>query len=170
MPITDCLNVGCGSVRFFNAVNLDKTHVEKEVEPDILADAIILPFKDDLFKNVLAAHIIEHLIKEHHSFALNEWWRVLIPNGKLFIIVPEFELCLKNYLDNYLGQKEWWYDTIFGANRYAGDRHLSGLTRQYLTDKLFDCGFGKLVWTPPDRGFALMKVVATKTERLPGRI
>lgn len=170
MPITDCLNVGCGEVAFANAVNLDATYLKDKVRANVIGDCARLPFKDETFKWVYSSHVIEHLPKRLHSHAISEWWRVLIPGGEIAISLPEFDVCLQNYLDNYRGQREFWEWTIFGADRYPGDRHLSGLTQQYLTDLMLNYGFGDLKWNRTIRDEACMGVVATKVEQLPSRI
>lgn len=170
MPITDCLNVGCGGYTFKNAVNLDKTYLPDKINANVIGDCVRLPFKEDVFKWITAFHIMEHLPRRLHSCAISEWWRVLIPGGKIAISLPEFDVCLQNYLDNYLGRKEFWEFTIFGADRYPGDKHLSGLTQVYLTDLMFNYGFGDLEWNKTAKDEACMGVVATKVEQLPNRI
>ena len=170
MSITDCLNVGCGGRKFDNAVNIDMTYMKGEVEPDVLCNVLALPFKKETFKWVCASHIIEHLSKNQHYHALKEWRRVLVPDGKIMISFPEFDVCLQNYLDNYQGNREYWNHTIYGANRWEGDRHLSGVTQTYLTDLLFNVGFTNLRWNRTHRELACIGVVATKCKQLPGRL
>ena len=164
MIIKDCLNIGCGCKTFKNAINLDHVHEVGIVDSDIIADGIVLPFKDESFKCVYSSHSFEHLSRKQHSVAIKEWRRVLIDGGKLMIAVPNFELCLKNFLENYHGMKEYWYMTIFGADRYEGDQHLSGVTELYLSDLLFSFGFVSLEWKRTDRYYSSMGVKATKTE------
>ncbi len=170
MPVTDCLNVGCGKRVFSNAVNLDKTYLKDMIKANVIGDGTRLPFKSNTFKWVVASHIVEHFPKKLHSHAVSEWNRVLIPGGKVAISFPEFDVCLQNYLDNYLGQREFWEWTIFGADRYSGDKHLSGITQQYLIGLLFNYGFGNLEWNRTKRELACIGVVATKVEKLPERI
>ena len=170
MSILDCLNVGCGGRKFKNAVNIDMTYKKDYVEPDILTHALALPFKSETFKWVLASHIMEHLPKTAHGIALTEWRRVLIPDGKIMISFPEFDVCLRNYLDNHMGSRQYWEFTIFGACRWEGDEHKSGITQNYIGELLFNIGFTNLKWNRTDRDEACLGVTATKCERLPGRL
>jgi len=170
MSITECLNIGCGLRRFNNAVNVDMTYKKNDSEPNVVANALALPFPKETFECVLASHILEHIPKNQHYIALKEWRRVLIPKGKAMISVPEFDVCLRNYLDNYQGNIEYWEMTIFGACRYPGDEHKSGITQRYLADLLFTVGFSNLRWERTDRELACIGVTAIKSELLPGRL
>lgn len=170
MPVKECLNIGCGNHKYSNAVNIDITYIKGSVEPDVVADAVSLPFEDETFKNIVASHVLEHIARENHWRALSEWRRVLVPKGKLILSLPEFDVCLQNYLDNYCGNREYWYLTIFGAKRYEGDAHLSGLTQNELTELLFNCGFSNLSWNRTHRELACMGVVAIKSEKIIGRL
>ena len=155
--------MGCGEKTYVNAINLDRFHEDGVVDSDVIGDGIVLPFKAQSFKAVFSSHSIEHLSREDHIPAILEWRRVLIEGGHLIITLPDFEVCLQNYTDNYMGNRDYWYMTIFGANRYSGDSHLSGLPQNYLSDLLFNLGFEDLKWKKTGRDYACMGVKVTKT-------
>lgn len=53
------LNLGCQFRRIHSYVNLD---IDKSVKPDVAADALRMPFKDDVFEEVIADNIFEHIL------------------------------------------------------------------------------------------------------------
>lgn len=67
------------------AVQLARARVPAASVVHIAADAY-LPFPDDTFDAILAQHVIEHL--PHADTALQEWRRVLKPNGRLALATP----------------------------------------------------------------------------------
>jgi len=70
-----------------------------------------LPFKDNVFDNILASHILEHI---HDLVALKkELLRIMKPNAELMVIVPE-----------YLSPDAWGDDThcrAFSNQSFFGD-------------------------------------------------
>jgi len=157
------LNVGCGNTSIENAINMDVA-VNEFTNPDIIGDLLDIPFHDKTFKGLILSHVLEHLPKSKHIKALNEIWRVLKSNGTVYIEVPDLEQVVKNYLDNHLGKKDYWYMAIYGRDLYDADRHLSGVTSTYLTDLLFANGFSNLKWKNRGRDIAVLSVLAEKVE------
>jgi SAM-dependent methyltransferase len=58
-----------------------------------------IPFANQTFDVVYNSHMLEHLDREHALGFLNECYRVLKPGGTIRIVVPDFELLVKRYLD-----------------------------------------------------------------------
>jgi SAM-dependent methyltransferase len=58
-----------------------------------------IPFADKMFDVVYHSHVLEHIDREHALDFLNECHRVLKPGGTIRIVVPDFELLAKQYLD-----------------------------------------------------------------------
>ncbi len=87
------------------------------------------------------------------------------------------ERVCKFFVENYLGiQLEYWYHCIYGRGSFPGDQHLSGFTRQSLTDLLLENGFYQLDWLYQEWGEKpwvnrpYMTVIAKKTEIPPHRM
>lgn len=157
------LNIGCGNSCIRNTINMDSSKNEWTF-PDVVGNLLDIPFQEERFKGVILSHVLEHLPKHEHGKALLEIRRVLKPYGTLYLEVPDFVQVLKNYISNHLGKREYWYNAIFGRVLYADDRHLSGITEQYLTDLLFEYGFGDLKWKNSNADVAFLRVLAVKTE------
>ena len=90
------LSVGCGKTRFAN-VNID---LNTQCYPDIVSDAIHLPFKSGIFEQVFFTDVIEHLNKKYESKALKEINRVLFQLGELILTTPNNNP-LFTFLDPY---------------------------------------------------------------------
>lgn len=163
------LNLGCGPVRYDDHLNLD---AGSAMQPyiDIQANMLNLPFKEEVFKGIIASHIFEHLKRGFHRIAFSECWRVLEPNGKLYVEVPDLQKVTEFFSTNYLGRREDWYHVLFGRQAGPYDDHLSGFTQDHLTEMLFGSGFGKLKWEPPSTGYLsyqnqpVLRVTAQKVE------
>lgn len=97
------LDLGCGPnpKNFFNADIVYGIDVREELEKNIYkADLITdkIPFEDAFFDYVTAHDFLEHiprvLYTPNRSYpfiqVMNEIWRVLKPNGKLYSLTPAF--------------------------------------------------------------------------------
>jgi len=161
MDKCEYLNIGCGTVRITNHINMD---IEDSVltQCDIVGSVLAIPFPNERFKGATFAHVLEHLHKFKHHLAMREIWRVLKPEGKVYIEVPDFELAMRYYLENFQCRKDYWYHCIYGRDAYEGDTHFSGVDEPYLADLLFGNGFQNLKWINMGQDHALLAVVAEK--------
>lgn len=160
------LNAGCGTVRFDNCINMDVAK-SKLIDVDVVGSVLDIPFGDESFKGVIFSHVLEHLFKREHKKALMEIRRVLKKSGTLYLEVPDFNLAIEYFLKNHKGRSDYWYMCVYGREDYSSDVHKSGITEQYLTDLLFECGYGHLKWIDISKEEALLAVVATKLDDLP---
>lgn len=81
------LNIGSGAEasRKMPAINIDAS---REGRPEVVAEAQQLPFADNSFSVVRASHVLEHIPQNEILSTLQEWRRVLHPDGVLHIAVP----------------------------------------------------------------------------------
>jgi len=85
------LDLGCGDkkhrrpIKGKNNVGLDIIDYGQEIVWDI-KDGIPLP--DNSCEYIIASHFMEHFRKEDFIKIMNECWRILKPDGELYIIVP----------------------------------------------------------------------------------
>lgn len=129
------LDFGCGNRRYeslcrgltnFNYIGVDFTGDE----PDLLADAHALPFKDASFDIILSMAVLEHL--EFPDVAMAEAWRVLKPGGTFIGSVAFLETF---HMDSYfhmthLGTSRVLRDAGFEVVALAPNRHWTGLRAQ----------------------------------------
>jgi ubiquinone/menaquinone biosynthesis C-methylase UbiE len=81
----DFIGVGAGLWKYSSGevINLD---IQEGFKVDIVGDAHHLPFKDKIFDSVIMQAVLEHLHTPDQ--ALKEAFRVLKPNGFLYLEVP----------------------------------------------------------------------------------
>lgn len=79
------LDIGCGSWKVnWKAIGVD---VNPLVQPDLICDAIRLPFPDASMDFVAAIHSLEHFF--YTGETLTEWCRVLKPGAPLALVVRD---------------------------------------------------------------------------------
>ena len=141
------LNLGCGANKFPGFVNID---VEPTVEPDVLLDfkRSRLPYKDEVVAEVWMCHTIEHIEKTFHQHLFSEVNRVLKPNGMFVLTFPNFKECIKNYLENKQGKRDFWEATIYGYQRHPGDYHVAAIDPLFLSTELKQYGFREMKSCP----------------------
>jgi len=133
------LNLGCGSTKLTDVVNVD---MSDEVNPDMKFDIRgKFPFENDSVDEVYLFHTIEHIEKRYHSGLFLEINRVLKTGGILLVSYPEFGRILQNWLDNKSGKREFWEATIYGRQLYPGDYHVAAIDKIYLSLKLTEFSF-----------------------------
>ena len=100
------INMGCGWRDF----GKDWVHIDGGDYPHLDSkDIFNLPYDDNSVDLIYASHVIEYFNRDEIKNTLSEWIRVLKPNGKLRLAVPNFESIVKIYnmkeysLDNCLG-------------------------------------------------------------------
>lgn len=68
-----------------------------------------LPLKTDSVDGVYCSHVLEHLELELITPILKELYRILKPNGKLRIIVPDVDVAIQLYINNKLMDRKYCY-------------------------------------------------------------
>jgi len=128
------LHIGCGNRHFPAYINIDSRKTEAT---DYVCSAIRLPFSDASVGLIETYHLIEHLPRYDLPKALREWWRVLIPGGKLVIECPDFH----KVVEKHLHRNDEKLNNIFGRQRFAGDTHLYDWSYPRLARLLENHGF-----------------------------
>ena len=113
--------------------------------PDIIAQADNIPVDDNTFDEVLAHSILEHVSKRDYNRFLSEWYRVMKPNGKLIISVPDIYLVCKDLI-HYIETNQSvaiksTINLIYGEQDYKENTHLWGWTEETLTTAIRRAGF-----------------------------
>lgn len=81
------LNLGCGNKPGTNDLNHDKTLHSPHVDIAWDLDELPWPWKDEEFDAIIARSVLEHL-RLSLIESVNECWRILKPEGALFIKLP----------------------------------------------------------------------------------
>jgi SAM-dependent methyltransferase len=128
------LNSGSKEVYFRGnkCINID---INPQCRPDVVADARYLPFKKEIFDQVLFTDVLEHLPKNDEPKALREIYKCLCKKGELILTTPNDRL---------------FFTSLDPARYMMGHRHYKVSCVRSLVSS---CGFspgkiftGGLVW------------------------
>lgn len=107
------LNLGCGVYKLEGFVNIDASDY---CEPDLVANALGLPYEKETASIIYAGHLIEHLEMAEVYEALKHWHDILKPGGKLILTFPDFEKVFEMWDNGWANWKEV-NGVIFGFDR-----------------------------------------------------
>lgn len=126
------------------------------VQPDFVADIATMPiFRAEMFDEVRAHHILEHLSRARAVLALDELHRILKPDGVLDVEVPDVLRVFKAYMAGELehdGFSQWLYGEELSVHE-PGDSHRYPWTELFLASALMDAGF--TITEPEPTGLAV---------------
>jgi autotransporter strand-loop-strand O-heptosyltransferase len=118
------LNLGCGNDIREGYINIDRYNNTGLV--DMKADISSLPFKEMSVSEIFTNHVFEHIGINEIYGVLDEWKRVLKPNGKLRMNLPNLETEVKIWLETPDDKKWGEVQRIFGSQSHEGNTHLCG--------------------------------------------
>lgn len=105
-------------------------------------------FADNTFAEVYASHVLEHLgYQSALPAALKEWHRVLAPEGRLMVSVPDLgTLCDLYSQQHSLTPEDRYYimRMMFGGQVDQHDFHCVGLNEELLSSFLSAAGFADI--------------------------
>lgn len=164
------LNIGAGSRRLDGYTGVDA--VERPAA-DIIAPAHAIPLDDGCAEEVLAIHLVEHLLPWDLKTALKEWHRLLMPGGLLVLEMPDLIKCCRNILEGRVpagkhpNQLGMW--GLFGDDRLKDPYmlHRWAYTFKTLAPIVEGVGFRKIVerqtvWHPVGREHRDFRLEARK--------
>jgi predicted SAM-dependent methyltransferase len=106
-------------------------------------------FADNTFGEVYASHVVEHFdYMGELERTLREWYRVLIPAGRISISVPDLDILATLFLQKETMSFEDRFmimRMIFGGHVNEYDHHKVGLSHDLLTGFLMLAGFTNIV-------------------------
>lgn len=133
------LHLGCGRkyIDGFKHVDLqDFAHIDYKTSVDDLHFA-----QDNSIELIYAAHILEHFGRNEYVKVLEEWYRVLKPDGILRISVPSFNAVVEYYV-NKEDNLELLLGLLVGGQKVGEyDYHKMIFDKKLLIKILQDIGF-----------------------------
>jgi predicted SAM-dependent methyltransferase len=115
---------------------------------DFVGNCRDLPqFADNSIEAIYASHVPEHLAYHQElPAALREWFRVLIPDGRLMISVPDMETLCHLFITPNISEQDQFHvmRMMFGGQTNAHDFHYVGLNWRFLKGYLAGAGFKEI--------------------------
>jgi predicted SAM-dependent methyltransferase len=144
------LHLGCGKkyIQGYTHVDLlDYEHIDYKVSADKLSFAI-----DNSIELIYACHILEHFGRHEYENVLQEWYRVLKPNGILRLAVPDFD-AIVNYYSKNDKNINLFLGLLMGGQKDNYDFHKMIFSYDSLSHSLLKIGFkevNKYDWKETD--------------------
>ena len=100
-------------------------------------------FPDNIFSDIYASHVLEHFDYIIALDVVREWKRVLKPQGKIYISVPDLDNLCRLFLmpDLSLSDRCHVMRFMFGGHLDKYDYHLQGFNFKLLNNLLKTAGF-----------------------------
>ncbi len=140
------LHLGSGNTRIEGFCNIDGNPL---VKCDLVSGLEQLKLNSDSVDVIYSSHVFEHIPRAGTAAVLREWRRVLKPDGKLYLCVPDAEALFKIYLDNLprygteegRGLVDLACDVAYGGQVDQYDFHFYGYSLTTLLALLESTGF-----------------------------
>jgi ubiquinone/menaquinone biosynthesis C-methylase UbiE len=147
------LNIGCDNdVRLSNNeiiwINIDQFNFKHPCVK--FMDARKLDFPDDYFDEICARDVLEHISWRETDSTLQEWYRVLKPNGKIYIQA----INLKGWAEAILKNKCSFHhamDGIYAHQDNPGNFHKAGFCKDDIQERMEKIGFKNIEHLSEDR-------------------
>lgn len=136
------LNLGCGTDKFFDCINID---CRKECNPDLVCDIKDLPYDPNSIDGIYALDVLEHIPRDLILSTLVSWRKILKVDGFLILRLPDIKSISEKYLKGKIDANEF-SRLIYGGqedNDFA-NFHKSGFDEKTLTKILKRMRFKKL--------------------------
>ena len=107
------LDVGCGNGKhmdIFKKYNIDVYGLDSREQNNkrikiCNVETDKFPYEDNTFDFIYSKSLFEHILRADNC--ISECYRVLKPNGKIIIMIPEWKSQMKHYWDDYTHLHAW---------------------------------------------------------------
>jgi beta-1,4-mannosyl-glycoprotein beta-1,4-N-acetylglucosaminyltransferase len=138
------LNLGCGNLVYSDFINIDLYAPEADVKMDIRK----LEYPDNYADEIAAYHVFEHLSPYEANDILTEWLRVLKPNGRLVMELPDIESMCAAFGQSNKDERYRLLNCIYGATQLEHP-HLFGWYPEIMQDHLVLAGYSNIKMRQP---------------------
>jgi len=134
------LQVGCGGKVKKGYLNVDLVNPAADMRVDMTDLSI---FEDNMFDEIIGIHTFEHINPHLANSTLHGFHRVLVPNGKLILEMPNIRICAEKYLNaKTTGDKYVALTPVYGAMEEGShQKHMYGWDEDTISEHLGWNGF-----------------------------
>jgi predicted SAM-dependent methyltransferase len=137
------IDLGCGEAKYqTDEGDVLTVDIREEVSPDYRCDLGQLPFAGGEFDIVFSSHTLEHFPRAEVDKVLDEWIRILKPEGELRLVLPNVEWAADQIKAGVVNDDVM--NVLYGAQTYGENFHKFCFTPKVLTDMLTARGFKKI--------------------------
>lgn|SRR6185369_15000590 len=137
------VDLGCGESKYeTDEGDVLTVDVRDSVNPDYRADLHDLPFANNEFDIAYSSHVLEHFPRSDTGRVLDEWTRILKPDGEMRLIVPNLEWAADQIKLGAMNDDV--LNVLYGAQTYGENFHQMGFTPAALTSMLKERGFKRM--------------------------
>lgn len=137
------VDLGCGESPYqTDEGDVLRVDIRDDVNPDYRADLRKLPFANAEFDVVYSSHVLEHFPRADIGKVLDEWIRILKPDGEFRLIVPNLEWAADQIKLGAMNDDV--LNVLYGAQTYGENFHQMGFTPAALTSMLKERGFKRM--------------------------
>jgi predicted SAM-dependent methyltransferase len=141
--LAKAIDLGCGSDKItIKGAHVFGVDIREEEGVDFRCGVGKLPFADGSFDIVYSSHVLEHFPADLVQPTLDEWVRLMKPNGEFRLVLPNVEWAGKKLAAGEYDQEV--KNVLYGAQTYTENFHKFGFTPDLIVGMLKDRGFTKI--------------------------
>jgi ubiquinone/menaquinone biosynthesis C-methylase UbiE len=112
-------------------------------------DGAVPGFRDRSLGAVYASHVLEHFPQRETRKVLAEWYRVLRPEGRLIVNVPDLDWACTAWLypamrTDYFRHDDKFLEIFYGGQDEPGESHYTAFSAGRLRGLLHQIGFERV--------------------------
>lgn len=139
------LNIGAGYLHIDGYLSLDLYNETADIKSDI----INIPFKENSIEEIVSFHVLEHVLPTTVEEAIKEWYKLLMPGGKLIIELPNILAICDDFSKVNYGDKFTLLYYMYCNPQLLGHAHLYGWWPESMYNLLYNFGFRDITFTRP---------------------
>lgn len=144
------LELGCGAMPTTGYLHQD-VHQQEGITLDFVCAPWEIPLSENSLEEVIALAMMEHLRFVEVDWTVRHMYKILQPGGHFLFDVPDMTVWSEYLFNATHGREhlnplptEHVWRTVYGWQRWEGDEHKSGWTRDSLMVLLHKSGFDSI--------------------------
>jgi predicted SAM-dependent methyltransferase len=141
------VDLGCGKPEDSYSTNegqILRVDIRDDCKPDFRCDLRRTPFATGEFDIVFSSHTLEHFARTELPEVLDEWVRIMKPEGEMRLLLPNLEWAAQHIMNHEVDNDV--LNVLYGAQTYDENFHKVGFTSQIIEQLLAERGFTHFEW------------------------